>query len=45
MKTYTSPQLVREGEVVAATRTVMIGNGDPEGTLKFAPAGTLGFLL
>jgi hypothetical protein len=45
MKKYTSPRLVSEGEVVTVTRTVMIGNGDPEGTLKFAPAGTLGFLL
>ena len=45
MKTYTSPRLVCEGEVIEGTRTVMIGSGDPEGALKLAPAGTLGFLL
>jgi hypothetical protein len=45
MKTYTSPQLVCEGEVIAGTRTVMSGSGDPEGNLKLAPTGTLGFLL
>jgi hypothetical protein len=44
-KTYTSPQLSLKGSAIELTNTVSVGIGDPEGTLRSAPAGTLGFLL
>lgn len=44
-KTYNTPQLTPKGSVVELTKTIVSGNGDPEGALKFEPTGSLGFLL
>ena len=44
-KTYSSPQLSLKGSTIELTNTIVGGTGDPEGALKYAPAGSLGFLL
>lgn len=45
LKPYTAPRLTPKGEVVEVTRTIMSGQGDPDGRLKDASVGSLGFLL
>jgi hypothetical protein len=45
MKTYTTPTLVAQGDVVTRTLGPFVGNTDPNGITQLKPAGSLGLGL
>lgn len=44
-KTYSTPRLVASGDVVAVTKSFVIGEGDPQIGLEAKTPGSVGFGL